>query len=264
MTTVVSIIFSDIVPLRERGTWQGIINLIYSMGAGIGAPLGGILADSIGWRWAFISQFPLCAIAFISVSYFLHLPEIEDSHWKDRVKRVDFPGAVVLVAAITTLLVGLDNGGNISWTAPLTLSCIGISLPLFIGFVVIEEKYAAEPFAPGRVIYQKNMIAAYLCNFFSFGGFFGVLFYLPLYYQAVDGLSATVGGIRLIPGIIAGVSGSLTGGIIMQKTGRVLHTHPIISPTNTLVLVLSYNDLKFLHPYLRWNNRIPLLRPASQ
>lgn len=51
MTTVVSIIMSDIVPLKERGVWQGIINIIYAMGAGIGAPLGGILCDSIGWRW---------------------------------------------------------------------------------------------------------------------------------------------------------------------------------------------------------------------
>lgn len=51
MTTVVSILLSDIVPLRNRGTWQGYINIIYSTGAGIGAPLGGLLADSIGWRW---------------------------------------------------------------------------------------------------------------------------------------------------------------------------------------------------------------------
>ena len=40
MTTVVSIMMSDIVPLRQRGTWQGIINIIYASGAGCGAPLG--------------------------------------------------------------------------------------------------------------------------------------------------------------------------------------------------------------------------------
>jgi MFS family permease len=51
MTTVVSILMSDIVPLRDRGLWQGIINIIYATGAGTGAPLGGILADYIGWRW---------------------------------------------------------------------------------------------------------------------------------------------------------------------------------------------------------------------
>lgn len=51
MTAVVSIILSDIVPLRERGLWQGYLNLIYSMGTSSGAPLGGVLADTVGWRW---------------------------------------------------------------------------------------------------------------------------------------------------------------------------------------------------------------------
>lgn len=68
MTTVVSILMSDLVSLRDRGVWQGIINIVYATGAGIGAPLGkswsffnvmplltiglgGILADYIGWRW---------------------------------------------------------------------------------------------------------------------------------------------------------------------------------------------------------------------
>lgn len=51
LTTVVAVLMSDIVPLRERGTWQGIINIIYGAGAGIGATGGGFLADTIGWRW---------------------------------------------------------------------------------------------------------------------------------------------------------------------------------------------------------------------
>lgn len=51
MTTVVSILMSDVVPLRDRGLWQGVINIIYATGSGTGAPLGGILADYVGWRW---------------------------------------------------------------------------------------------------------------------------------------------------------------------------------------------------------------------
>jgi MFS family permease len=51
MTTVVTILMSDIVPLRKRGTWQGYINIIYATGASMGAPLGGLFADNIGWRW---------------------------------------------------------------------------------------------------------------------------------------------------------------------------------------------------------------------
>jgi hypothetical protein len=59
-----------------------------------------------------------------------------------------------------------------------------------------------------------------LCNFFSFGGWLAILFYIPLFFQAVDGLGATGAAVRLMPAILAGVSGSLFGGVVMKKTGK--------------------------------------------
>ncbi|KAI9807872.1 MAG: hypothetical protein M1825_005178 [Sarcosagium campestre] len=220
MTTVVSILLSDVIPLRNRGTWQGYINIIYASGAGIGAPLGGTLADTIGWRWSFIGQAPLTLIAFISVYLTLELPQNENADWKTKLKRVDFLGALTLVVAVFTLLLGLDRGSNVSWRLPLTLISLGASLALFIIFIFIEVKIATEPFAPGHIIFERSLFACYLCNFFSFGGYLATLFYLPLYFQAVDGLSASQAGVRLLPGIAAGVSGSLFAGVWMKRTGR--------------------------------------------
>jgi predicted MFS family arabinose efflux permease len=211
MTTVVNIIMSDIIPLRERGTWQGVVNMIYATGASIGAPLGGVLSDTIGWRWAFMGQFPVCLLACVSVFFALKLPKQPSSHWKQKIRRVD---------AVTTLLVGLDQGSNTSWQSPVTIVCLAVSAPLFALFVFVEQKIANEPFAPGRIIFERSLFASYLCNFFSFGGWYGVLFYVPLYFQAVKGLNATQAGVKLLPGIICGVTGSLSGGFIMQKTGR--------------------------------------------
>jgi MFS family permease len=67
MTTVVSILLSDIVPLRERETWQGYANLIYAAGSTGGAPLGGILSDTIGWRWY------VTGICWLLLAYSLYL-----------------------------------------------------------------------------------------------------------------------------------------------------------------------------------------------
>ncbi|KAI4134394.1 MAG: hypothetical protein LQ347_001572 [Umbilicaria vellea] len=220
MTTVVSILMSDIVPLRERGTWQGVINIIYASGAGCGAPLGGFLADSIGWRWSFLAQVPMCALAFVSVALALKLPKIQSSGWKAKLRRVDFLGALVLVFAVFSLLLGLDRGSNVSWSATITIVSLCLSFPLFITFVIVEQKFATEPFAPGRIIFERTLFASYLCNFFSFAGWLSALFYIPLFFQAVDGFSATQAGVRLLPGIVAGVSGSLFGGVLMQKTGK--------------------------------------------
>ncbi|KAL8888149.1 MAG: hypothetical protein Q9215_004365 [Flavoplaca cf. flavocitrina] len=220
MTTVVSILMSDIVPLRERGTWQGVINIIYATGAGCGAPLGGILADLFNWRWAFLAQAPMCALAIVSVILTLHLPEKQSESWKKKLARVDFPGAFVLVSAVFALLLGLDRGSNVSWSIPIAYVPLALSLPLFTLFGLVEQRFAAEPFAPSRIIWDRGLVACYFCNFFSFAGYLAVLFYLPLFFQAVDGYTATQASVRLLPAIIAGVSGSLFGGILMQRTGK--------------------------------------------
>ena len=149
----------------------------------------------------------------------LKLPVREDSHWKTKLRRIDFLGAIVLVGAVLGFLLGLDRGSNVSWNMPLTIVSLSVSIALFILFVLIEIYLAAEPFAPGHIIFNRAFFSLYCCNFFSFGGWLAALFYIPLFFQAVDGVSATVAGLRLLPSILAGVIGSLFAGLMMKRTG---------------------------------------------
>ncbi|THH14448.1 hypothetical protein EW146_g5877 [Bondarzewia mesenterica] len=204
MTTIVSIIMSDIVPLRSRGTWQGLINIVFATGSATGAPLGGILADSIGWRWAFLIQVPATLAAIISVSIALKIPKPEGSHLYDKLKRVDFAGAFTLVIAILSLLLGLDRGGNVSWNDTLTLLSLVSFAVCSALFGLIETRIAGEPFAPKRIVVNPALLASYLCNFFL----------------SVLNKSAADAGLALIPSIVGGVAGSLLGGVVMQTTGK--------------------------------------------
>lgn len=167
-----------------------------------------------------MAQFPLCILAFLAVFFTLKLPTREDSHWKDKLRRIDFLGAIVLVGAVLGFVLGLDRGSNVSWKMPLTIVSLGVSVALFVLFVLVENYLAAEPFAPGHIIFNRAFFSLYGCNFFSFGGWLAALFYIPLYFQAVDGVSATVAGLRLLPSILAGVSGSLFAGVLMKRTGK--------------------------------------------
>lgn len=167
-----------------------------------------------------MSQAPLTLLAIITVYLTLQLPPIEDSHGKAKLRRIDFLGALILVLGVFCLLLGLDRGSNVSWTTPLTLGLLGACVLLFLAFLFVEIKVALEPFAPGHIIFERSLFACYLCNFFSFGGWLATIFYIPLYYQAVDGLSATQAGTRLLPAITGGVCGSLFAGMLMKKTGR--------------------------------------------
>ncbi|KAJ8518503.1 hypothetical protein ONZ45_g4418 [Pleurotus djamor] len=220
MTTVVSIIMSDIVPLRSRGTWQGILNIVFATGSAAGAPLGGFLADSIGWRWAFLVQVPITFLAIASVTLALDLPKVENSDFHSKIRRVDFPGAITLVLAVFSLLYALDRGGNITWTDKYTVGALSSFLAFSFLFGAIEMELAKEPFAPKRIIINRSLIASYLVNFFGMASGLSMLFHVSLWLQAVKGMSASQAGVWLLWSIGGSVIGSLAGGFMMQVTGR--------------------------------------------
>lgn len=124
------------------------------------------------------------------------------------------------MCAVFSLLIGLDRGGNITFNDPIVLGSLGFSLIAFSFFVYVEWYIATEPFAPAHIVKERTIFASSLTNFFSFAGYMSVLFYLPLYYQAVASLSAGESGLRIVPAITGGVCGSLFGGLVMQKTGK--------------------------------------------
>ena len=208
------------IPLKDRGTWQGYINIIFASGAAAGAPMGGVFADGPGWRWSFLFQPPLCLIAIIAVGLVLKLPQKEQSDWRTKLRRIDVLGALTLVTAVFCLIFAFDRGSNLAWSDKFTLIPLCFALPLVALFVFIEMKIASEPFAPGHIIFERSLFACYLCNFFSFSGWMAATFFIPLYFQAVNGYSAARSGLLLIPGIVAGVSGSLFGGFFMRRTGK--------------------------------------------
>lgn len=219
MSVCTSVLLSDIVGLRERGTWQAYVNLVYAVGASAGGPLGGFLADNIGWRTSFLIQGPMCALAIVAVALVLHLPEQDHAHWKEKVKKIDFLGAAILLLAVFGLLTGLDRGSNVSWSNPVAIAGLAMT-PLFIVFVLVEKYVASNPFAPGRIILNKTLFACYLCNFFSFGGYLASLFFIPLYWQVIRDYSASQAGLLLVPSILCGVSGSVFGGFYMKRTAK--------------------------------------------
>ncbi|RDX40654.1 MFS general substrate transporter [Lentinus brumalis] len=220
MSTMGSIILSDVATLRQRGTLQGFANVAWAAGQATGAPLGGFLADGIGWRWAFLLQVPLTLLAIVSVGFGLNLPRPAHGNLREKFARIDFAGAGTLVVATFLLLLGLDRGGNISWRDNVTIASLAISASFYLVFVAVELRWAREPFAPKRIVANKALLASYLANLLSNGAAISLIFNVSLYLQAVQGVSASEVGLTLLPTIFGGVVGSLSTGLIMQATGK--------------------------------------------
>lgn len=121
---------------------------------------------------------------------------------------------------MVSLLVGLDCGSNLGWSHTLTIVALSLAPAVFAAFIYVEMRIATHPFAPGHVIFDKALFACYLANFFSIGAYTGILFFVPLFYQAVLGVSATVSGAYLVPATVAVVVASVGGGWVIKRTER--------------------------------------------
>ncbi|KAL8924471.1 MAG: hypothetical protein Q9172_002682 [Xanthocarpia lactea] len=218
LTAISTFVGSDLVPLRKRGLWQGIGNVFYGIGAGLGGVFGGWINDVWGWRVAFLIQVPLTVISGILVFFTVHIPikRSDESVWK----RIDYLGAVTLISTLVLLLLGINSGGNIvPWTSPLVLVSLPLSAVSLSFFIFIEANYASEPVIPVRLLLDRTVLSACLTNWFTTMCQFSILFYGPIYFQ-VKGLSTTAAGARLIPASVGVGIGSVGSGLIMRKTGR--------------------------------------------
>ncbi len=115
----------------------------------------------IYFRWliflrAFLGQIPMSILSFVSIYVVLDLPETDTSHWRSKLRRVDFYGATFLISSLFFLLLGLHNGSSVSWTSPITILETSLFQPLFAVFLLVERKYAAEPFAPPRIMFDRK------------------------------------------------------------------------------------------------------------
>ncbi|KAL8736708.1 MAG: hypothetical protein Q9166_000074 [cf. Caloplaca sp. 2 TL-2023] len=233
LTAISTFVGSDLVPLRKRGLWQGIGNVFYGIGAGLGGVFGGWINDVWGWRVAFLVQVPLTVLSGILVFFTVHIPfkHSDRSVWR----RIDYLGAVTLIVTLILLLLGINSGGNVvSWTSPLVLVSLPLSAFFLLVFIYVEANYASEPVIPVRLLMDRTVLSACLTNWFTTMCQFSLLFYGPIYFQ-VKGLSTTAAGARLIPSSLGVGLGSVGCGLIMRWTGRYYY----LSMCTQVIFLLS-------------------------
>lgn len=211
--TIATFVASDLVPLRKRGIWQGVANICFGLGSGVGGIFGGWMNDAFSWRWAFVVQIPLTLLAGLLVFMTVRIPVGQKDPTQNRFKRIDVLGVVSLLIALVLMLLGLN-----AWTHPLIRWTLPLSVAAFVAFLYIEI-HAVEPIIPVKLLVQRTVWSACLTNWFTTMARFGLLFYGPIYFQ-VQGYSATQAGLRLIPESIGVGIMSIGSGIVMRWTGR--------------------------------------------
>jgi EmrB/QacA subfamily drug resistance transporter len=224
LMTVSFAIMADLYPPRERGRLFGVFGSVFGIATVIGPFIGGFFTDHgsfmllghevAGWRWVFYVNLPLGMVALFMIMY--RMPVLRHGAGG----RIDYLGAMLVVLTAATMLLGLTLGGtSYPWASPQILGMFavgGVSLAIFLWI----ETHATHPILPLHLFRIHAFRIAALASFVMSTAFLGVVMFMPLYMQVVQGINATQSGFSLLPLMAGLIVSSIVCGRLVTRTGR--------------------------------------------
>ena len=229
-------VLADIVPPRERARYQGMFLAVFGSSSVLGPLVGGLFAgvDEIlwipGWRWVFLINLPIGAIALVMVTAFLHVPHTPKKH------RIDWMGALTIVIAVVPLLVVAENGRTWGWLSSESIMMYAIGAVGIIAFILAERAAGHEAILPLRLFKSSAFTGSTIMGVIVGVGMFGGMMTIPLLLQIVMGATPTQSGFMMLPMVFGMMTGTTLSGQITAKTGK----YKIFLSTGTGFLTLGY------------------------
>jgi EmrB/QacA subfamily drug resistance transporter len=207
-------VIGDLFTPAERGKYQGLFGAVFGIAFLIGPGLGGFLTDNFSWHWVFFVNLPIGIVALAVIGRLL--PYIKG---RRRDIQIDYLGVITLSLGLLPILVGLTLAETSQWNDPAVWGSI-VAGVVFLGVFVAVEARAAEPIIPLHLFRIRTFSASMVAIFLATFGFGAAIIFLPLYFQIVQGSSATASGYQLLPFLVGLIISSIASGVVVSRTGR--------------------------------------------
>ncbi|KAF4830410.1 Efflux pump aflT [Colletotrichum tropicale] len=220
--TGVIIVIVHAVPLHKRPMYQGMFGAVFGIASIIGPLVGGAFTTRLTWRWCFYINLPFGGVAALVIVFLLKLPDREASTLSTKAKlaQLDFYGTSVLIPGTVCLLLALQWGGlTYAWNNGRIVALLVLACVLLIGFVMVQIFLPKTATIPPKVFKQRSILAGVFATFCIGSQNMIIIYYLPIWFQAIQGVSAVESGIRLLPLVLSMVVASLMTGALIRRTG---------------------------------------------
>jgi EmrB/QacA subfamily drug resistance transporter len=186
----------------DRAKAFGVFGAIAGGGASVGLLLGGLLTQTLSWRWCLYVNLAIAVPTAIASLRLLR--NVGDPARP----RIDVPGVLVASGGLFALVYGFSNAETNSWSAPVTIVALVLSVVLLAAFVAIERR-VAHPLLPLHIVWDRARGGAYASIALAGSGVFGVFLFLTYYMQENLGFSPLKTGLAFLP---------MTGAIVVTST----------------------------------------------
>lgn len=211
------VVFTDIVPLRFRPQYYGIIQGAWALGTIIGPLIGGAVAENTTWRWIFYLLFPLCGLGFATIPWLLTL-RIKKTTFCEKLARVDWIGGSIFISSMTAILIAFsragteESWGSIRTVIPLVLGIVGVTLS-----GVWERFIAREPFLRRSLFHCPSSYVTYAGSMAQGLLLYGQLYYTPFFFLSAKQASPIRAGICLLPVLLSLIPASVVIGSVITR-----------------------------------------------
>jgi EmrB/QacA subfamily drug resistance transporter len=205
----------DLVSPRERGRYQGYIAATFAVATVVGPLLGGVLVESVSWRWVFYVNLPLGIAALAGLH--LRLPAAPAGP-ADR--RLDVFGATLLAGATGALMLTCIWGGSrYAWDSAPILALLGATVAL-AAILVVHERRASDPIVPFHLLRTPTVAVVSAALFLATAALFAITVFVPLFLQTATGATPTEAGLLLAPAMLGITVSTMLSGRSISRTGR--------------------------------------------
>ncbi|KAF9871860.1 hypothetical protein CkaCkLH20_10794 [Colletotrichum karsti] len=218
----VIIVIVHVVPLHKRPLYQGMFGAVFGIASIIGPLVGGAFTSKVTWRWCFYINLPFGGVAALVIIFLLRIPERETTKLSTKAKlaQLDFYGTSLLIPGTVCLLLALQWGGlTYPWSEGRIVALLVLAGVLLLGFVAVQALLPNTATIPPRIFKQRSILAGVFTTLCIGSQNMIIIYYLPIYFQAIQGVSAVESGIRLLPLVLAMVVASLMTGALIRRTG---------------------------------------------
>jgi EmrB/QacA subfamily drug resistance transporter len=229
-------IVTAVFPPGERGRALGINVMAVYLGLSVGPPLGGFLADSLGWRWIFLVNLPIAAV--VLAWGWLRLPRGERPDGP--APRPDIAGSGLLAAFLLCLLVPLTFAPQWGWGSARTLVLLAAAAAALAGFIVVETRVPDPVLDLDLLLRNRLFAAANLAALLNYLALYAVSVLTAIWLQIVQGRSAALTGWLLLgqPVMMALLS-PLSGRLSDRIGSRVLATGGMVAVAAGMVMLAA-------------------------
>lgn len=213
---------------RRRPMFTGFVGLSFGIACVVGPLIGGVFADRLTWRWCFWINLPVGGLAALIILFFFQAPEGAKpvpATWRETLLQMDPVGVALVMGAIVAYMLALQWGGQSkAWNSSEIIGLLVGFVMIGIVFVIWEYFQGERAMVVPRLFDLKKRAVGISCLFVFFfcGAYYLVIYFLPLYFQSVSGVSAITSGVDTLPLIVSVSTAMIASGIIISHTGYAL------------------------------------------